>query len=142
MRCHRLQRHPPSGDAGGAPLPDGTIPTKLPTGVTREQFVTYVFASRLLAAERAGNCINFGHYIEEYPQSLFKISLGSPLGDYYVVNGTHVYARDFSSAKVLVNPTYSSYTVNLDGNYETINGTPVPSQITVDPHNGIILKRA
>jgi hypothetical protein len=36
-----------------------------------------------------------------------------------VVNETHVYARDFSKVKVLVNPTYDSYSMNLDANYET-----------------------
>jgi hypothetical protein len=114
----------------------------LPSGVTKEQYVTYCYASRLLAAKNNGNYVNFGLYMpEDYPQSLFRIELGNPLAAYYIVAGTHVYVRDFSKVKVLVNPTYDSYSVNLDGNYETLGGVKVTSPITVAPHVGIILRR-
>jgi hypothetical protein len=126
----------------GGQLPDGTYPTNLPTGVTKEQYGTYVFASLLLAAIGNKTYINFGYYLpEDYPQSLFKIELGNPMGAYYIVAGTDVYVRDFSKVKVLVNPTYSSYSVTLDGNYETFSGAKAPSSITVAPHTGVILKR-
>ena len=86
--------------------------------------------------------MNFGYYMpEDYPQSLFQIDLGSPLAAYYRVEATHVYARDFSKVKVLVNPTYDTYLVNLDGHYETFDGVKVTSPITIAPHTGIILKR-
>lgn len=124
------------------PLSDGSYPTILPSGVTKEQYVTYCYASRLLATKYDGNYINFGYYMpEDYPQSLFKIDVGNPLGEYYIVEGTHVYARDFSQVKVLVNPTYDSYSVNLDANYETLDGTKLTSPIIVAPHTGIILKK-
>lgn len=123
------------------PLPDGSYPTLLPSGVTREQYVTYVFASRLLAAKSNGNYVNFGYYMPaDYPQSLFKIGLGNPLGTYYVLNGTHVYSRDFSKVKILVNPTSESYSVSLEGSYQTIDGARVTSPIDVVAHTGIILE--
>jgi hypothetical protein len=126
----------------GGPLSDGTYPTNLPSGVTKDQYGTYVFASLLLVARSGGEYINFGYYIlESYPQSLFKIDLGNPVGAYSVVSGTHIYARDFSKVKVLVNPTFNSYTVILDGNYLTFDGKSVVSPITVAPHTGIILKK-
>jgi hypothetical protein len=120
---------------------DGSNPV-LPAGCTKEQYVTYCFASLLLGAETSGaNCLFFGRYtIEDYPQSLFRFDLGSPLGAYYTVQGTHVYARDFSNVKVLVNPTYQTYSIDLDGNYTTLNGQTVTS-ISVEPHTAIALKK-
>lgn len=127
-------------DNSGSFWPENNV--FLPSGVTKEQYALYCFASRLLAALYDGNYVNFGFYMpEDYPQSLFKIELGNPLAAYYIVTGTHVYARDFSKVKVLVNPTYDSYSVNLDGNYETLDGVKVTSPITISPHVGIILRR-
>ena len=124
------------------PLPDGSYRAALPPGVAEEQYVTFCFASLLLAASANGNYMNFGNYLpQSYPQSLFEVDVGTPLGAYQMVNGTHVYVRDFSNVKVLVNPTYDSYSVNLDANYETLNGTNLVSPITVAPHTGIILRR-
>jgi hypothetical protein len=64
--------------------------------------------------------------------------IGSPTESYHIISGTHVYEREFTTSKVLVNPTYSSYNINLGGTYKTINGNTV-STITVPPHTGMIL---
>ena len=116
----------------------------LPPDVTQEQYVTYCFSSLLLAAKTNGaHYLNLGFYMpKDYAQGLFNIDLGNPLGEYYMIPGTHVYARDYSKVKVLVNPTYEPYSVNLDGDYETLDGKPVTSTITVEPHTGTILKSA
>ena len=71
-----------------------------------------------------------------YPE--FDVSLGSPVSEYYLVNST--YTRDFIKGKVLVNPTTSPYTVNLNSEYKTIDGKIV-SNITLDAHSGAILLR-
>ena len=54
-------------------------------------------------------------------QNLFKTDLGVPKGNYYVIEGTHVYERDFSKVKVLVNPTNDNYTVYLDEDYKILD---------------------
>ena len=65
--------------------------------------------------------MNLGNYMpENYPQSLFKINSYNPLNAYYMIEETRVYARDFAKVKVLVNPTYDSYSVTLNENYETL----------------------
>jgi len=115
--------------------------TALPTGTTREQYVNYAFSSLLLAAKSSSSYLNFGYAIDNYTQSLFKIDVGYPTGNYYMINGTHVYARDYSKVKVLVNPTNTSYTVSLDTNYTDASGTPVSSPFTLEPHIGIVLRR-
>ena len=69
-----------------------------------------------------------------YPE--FDVSLGSSVNEYYSVGS--VYARDFAGGKVLVNPTTSIYTVNLDGEYKTLDGQKV-SNVTLDDHSGVIL---
>jgi hypothetical protein len=114
----------------------------LPLGVTKEQYVLFCYASQLLAATNDGNYMNFGTYIlENYPQSLFQIALGSPKGTYYKIAGTHVYSRDFSEGKVLVNPTSTEYTVMLGGSFQTPDGSIVTS-ITVVEHSGLILRNS
>ncbi len=49
-----------------------------------------------------------------------------------------IYARDFSKAKVIVNPTYGSHTVSLGETYTTIDGHAVDS-IIIGPHEGVLL---
>ena len=117
--------------------------TRLPPGATAEQYALYGFSSLLLAATKSGSTyINFGSYmLREYPQSLFKIDLGVPIGNYYMISGTHVYTRDFTKTKILVNPTYTPYTVYLDGYYRTPEGQTLSSSITMYPHTGLILER-
>jgi hypothetical protein len=113
----------------------------LPENCTKEQYALYCFCSLLLAVKSNSHYMNFGYYISDYVDSLFDIQLGSPQNSYYLVQGTHVYSRDFSKIKVLVNPTNQSYQVSLSGQYETLDGQPVTSPITVNPHTGILLKK-
>ena len=119
------------------------VGTRLPSGATAEQYALYGFSSLLLAATRSGSTyINFGSYmLRAYPQSLFKIELGVPTGSYHMISGTHVYAREFTKTKILVNPTYTTYTVYLDGTYRTPEGQTFDSSITIYPHTGRILER-
>jgi len=100
----------------------------------------YCFASYLLGTSGEKATFGFnniwsedgsrGYYTE------FDVSLGSPVNEYYSIGS--VYARDFAKGKVLVNPTTSSYTVNLDSEYETLYGQIVYS-VTLDAHSGLIL---
>ncbi|HLN45507.1 MAG TPA: putative glycoside hydrolase [Candidatus Sulfotelmatobacter sp.] len=114
----------------------------LPPGTSKDQFALFVYSSLLLGATTNGNIyLNLGLYSDsDYVQSLFNIDVGYPTNNYYMISGTHVYARDFTNVKVLVNPTYTTYTVNLNGNYRTTDGVSVGSSVTVYPHSAVILE--
>ena len=62
--------------------------------------------------------------------------IGNPIGKYY--SSQNIYMRDFTGGKVLLNPSTSTYTINLGGSYKTLDGTTV-SSITMNPHTGEIL---
>jgi len=98
-------------------------------GATNDQ-IKYLFCSCLLGIKDfSKNHLWMNHVTcSDYTQSLFKIDLGTPQGDYYVIAGTHVYARDFTRVKVLVNPTSNTYKVEVGG-----------QSITVLPQTGTIL---
>jgi len=120
---------------------------KFPSDLTEaqyEQYVTYCYASRLLTLKRLDTIIEFGFYIERaYPQSLFKINIGTPSESYHTLGTSHVYTRKFSGGMVLVNPTYNSYTVTIGSGYKNaVTGSTVSSTLTVQPHTGIILSTA
>jgi hypothetical protein len=112
----------------------------LPSGTTREQYVNYVFSSLLLGVKTNSSYLNFGYAVDSYTQSLFNIDVGQPLGSYYMINGSHVYTRDYSKVKVLVNPTDTAYTISLNGGYKNLDGTPTTSPFTLKLHTGIILR--
>jgi len=113
---------------------------QIPAGCTSEQMATFAFSSLLLGINRSQNYLSLqGAMLLDEVQSLFKIDLGVPTGNYYVTEGGHVYARDFTKIKVLVNPTDQPYLVYLDGEYETFDGQIV-SSFNMEPHTGLILK--
>lgn len=122
--------------------PYSEAPAVLPTGCTSEQYALYCFASLLLAIDKNNtHYINFGYYIDDFAANLSRTELGQSLNAYYTVNGTQVYARDFSKVKVLVNPTNTQYQISLAGTYETFQGQPITSPIILQPHTGVILRR-
>jgi hypothetical protein len=115
---------------------EGTVPT----GSHPDQYALFNYASQLLAASHSGNSLSYGPYLmNDYTQSLFKINVGTPTSNYSLIPNTHVYARDFSNVKVLVNPTNTAYEVNLPQEY-ILQGVSV-SAVTVQPHTGILLTR-
>jgi len=73
-------------------------------------------------------------------QPLFDVNIGVPLNDYSMIEGSHVYAREFSNAKVLVNPTSDSYVIDLPGAFKTSEGTIV-TRIIMQAYTGVILMR-
>jgi len=112
-----------------------------PADSTQEQMATYAFASTLLGIKTSQTYLSLHSNVSFATQKtkpLFDIGTGTPLSDYYMIEDTHVYARDFSNAKVLVNPTDSAYTVTLDGSYKTLSGEMVTA-ITMTNHTGEIL---
>ena len=113
---------------------------KLPAGATKEQYALYTYASLALAFSSNTSYLNFGYYSDGYADNLFGIKLGSPVGKHYMIQGTHVYARNFTDSKVLVNPTSNDYTINLGVDYKKLDGTIV-SSITMSAHTGEILFR-
>jgi hypothetical protein len=62
--------------------------------------------------------------------------IGSPKGN-YVASGNG-FLRDFTTGKVLVNPTGSSWTVRLGSSFQDVNGRHMTSA-TLPPHTGLIL---
>jgi hypothetical protein len=118
----------------------------LPPNTTRDQLMIWGYCSMLLGVKYSGqNTIGFGGTIYNYAglvtlaQKLRAVDLGQPLSDYYKIASTSVYARDFAGGKVLVNPTGASYTVTLDGNYTTFDGSIGSSSLTVNNYTGVIL---
>jgi hypothetical protein len=117
---------------------------QLSTDCTKEQMLTYAFASTLLGIKTNQNYLALYtadiSFTTQVIQPLFNIGIGVPINDYYVIPNSHVYARDFSNAKVLVNPTSNPYVINLQGTFKTLVGDLI-SEITMGSHTGIILTR-
>lgn len=122
----------------------------LPSGATTQQMMIYGFSSMLLSTKYSSpqNTIYFGvdySNSAEYPtelqlvQKLRSLDMIEPLGDYYKITSTSVYARDFVKGKVLVNPSGVSYAVTLDRSYTTFDGSTVSGSLTVYAHSGVIL---
>jgi hypothetical protein len=122
----------------------------LPNGATTEQVMMYGFCSMLLSIRYSSpqNSIYFAvdyWNTTKYPtelqlaQRLRSLDLSEPLGDYFKITSTSLYARDFAKSKVLVNPSGLSYTVTLEGSYKTINDSVVSGSLTVYAHSGVIL---
>ena len=112
----------------------------LPVICTQKQMATFVFSSLLLGINRSQNYLFLrGVMLLNEIQDLFKTDLGVPKANYYLIEGTHVYARDFTKIKVLVNPTDKPFSVYLDAEYETLEGQIV-SSVNIGPHTGLILK--
>jgi hypothetical protein len=97
-------------------------------GATNEQ-IKYLFCSCLLGVRDFSKNYLWmsGVTCSKYTQDLFKIDLGTPEGEYYVLQD-YVYARNFTKAKVLVNPTSNTYTVEVNG-----------QSITMLPQTGTII---
>ena len=64
--------------------------------------------------------------------------IGNPAGQAYQIQGfSGVWARNYTAAKVIVNPTSEAVTVSRPGSVDS-SGKPV-SQITINPYDGVIL---
>lgn len=115
--------------------------TQLPSDCTRQQMITYAFASTLLGISTSQNCLGLvadAGFFSQFIKPLFDVNLGFPVNDYYPIKGSHVYARDFSNVKVLVNPSSSSYVIDLQGEFATLSGTTL-THIEMEDHTGAIL---
>lgn len=119
---------------------------RLPSGCTYYQMIDYAFSSSLLGLKGVNNYIEFfesynrgSFFLNNYVEVRHNLVLGEPLNDYYKIEGTLVYSRDFTNVKVLVNPTFDSYTINLGQFFKTLEGEEI-SVIELDPHTGVVLK--
>jgi hypothetical protein len=122
----------------------------VPTGATREQLIKFGYCSMMLSIKYFDGRNNLAlNSLPDKPdwsstepllQRLHALDLGNPSSDYYNISQTSVYARDFASGKILVNPSTSSYTINLGGSYKTLDGRTV-SSITMNAHTGEILTK-
>ena len=107
-----------------------------------EKLLEFCFCSYLLGVSGDKSAFNFGTFWNrDGSRGYYSIfdnarQLGSPVSDYDEF--VSVYARDFENGKVLVNPSSSSYTVSLGGNYKTLDGQTV-SSVTLGGHTALIL---
>jgi len=116
------------------------VPGTLNGLASSAQYTTYAYASLLMAAAYNGNYLFLGT-TDAYSQSLFQINIGTSTGSYGIVSGTHVYSRSFSNGMVLVNPTATSYQVNVGSGFtNAATGASISSTVTVPAYTGLILK--
>jgi hypothetical protein len=107
---------------------------------TVRQMYTYALASTLLGIETNRNYLGSSGS-EAFFRQIAKplhIDVGEPTSSYYVIDGTRVYARDFTEVKVLVNPSDEAYSVIFDKGYETLSGQVV-SSVRMESHSGLVL---
>jgi hypothetical protein len=120
----------------------------LPPNATLAQVIMYGFSSMFLAINYSSpqNTIDFVIDYSQHPdalqlvQKLRNVNMVAALGDYYNINSTSVYARDFVKGEVLVNPSSTDYTVPLTGTYTNFyDNSTTTSSVLVPAHTGIIL---
>jgi hypothetical protein len=83
--------------------------------------------------------LSFNHWKTDTLNGYLPImdtNIGQPTGAYY--SSQNVSMRDFTDGKVLLNPSTSTYTINLGENYKTLDGQTV-SSITMNAYTGEIL---
>lgn len=106
-----------------------------------ESLTEYCYCSYLLGIESFNDSFTYTEPTMEtsYTMSFLNITFGTPMEDYHqCTNNTHIYERNFTRTKVLVNPTDSDYVVSLDRYYKTRDGQTV-SQIALKGHSGVVL---
>lgn len=103
-------------------------------GKTSEKSFFYNDGARMLVDHQ----VKFDSILKDYSlfDYIYKIKIGHPLSLKYKKDG--VWQRDYSNGKVLVNPTYQSYKINLGREYKTLDGATV-EEIELKEHEGIIL---
>jgi len=80
----------------------------------------------------------YSNFVTDYTtfKDIYTAPIGSPTGTRYKQD--NLWQRNYTDGKVLVNPTYNSYTASLDKKYKKLDGAVVTS-VTLKGHEGIIL---
>jgi len=80
----------------------------------------------------------YSNFVTDYTtfKDIYTAPIGSPTGTRYKQD--NLWQRNYTDGKVLVNPTYNSYTASLDKKYKKLDGIVVTS-VTLKGHEGIIL---
>jgi len=114
--------------------------TDLPADITRDQMSAFIYTSSLLGISKTEqNYVScHGNMVSAFTQSLYETPIGLPEESYHIIPETRVYEREFTKSRVLVNPTTSSYTINLGKQYRNMNGNIITS-ITLGKYSGTIL---
>jgi hypothetical protein len=116
--------------------------SNIPSQADAERVFYYCFCSILLITnEKASFMFTTWNYLGSDSFGLLELTknaepLGQPTGDYYSL--TNCLARDFENGRVIVNYNPYSTTINLGGNFRTLDGA-VLNQITLAPDTGLIL---
>jgi hypothetical protein len=101
----------------------------------------YSFCSFLLIANEKASFMfdTWNAFDDQYgllPLTYAAGPLGGAMGDYYALADCLV--RDFGNGRVIVNYDPYSTTIDLGGNFRTLDGA-VLNQTTLPPHTGVIL---
>jgi hypothetical protein len=102
--------------------------------------VKYCYAGSLISNNNPNSAFEFNDWFSfDNSHGYYSITdtkIGQPTAPYY--QSQNIYMRDYTSGKVLFNPTANTYTVNLGGTYQLPTGATVTS-VTLSAHSGEIL---
>jgi hypothetical protein len=118
----------------------------VPSGATPSQLLLYGYCSSLLTSQNNKNYLGVmaetsspDTTLISLMQTLNAVSFGSSVSSYYQVSGTGLYVRDFQNAKVIVNPSSSTYNIQLSSQYYTLDGSAVSGSYSIAPYTGVVL---
>jgi hypothetical protein len=114
--------------------------TKVWSGGTQAQkdaWYLFTLASFLLGNDgRSSVTFSYTQGDAAVDRPWYHLALGSPSGPYAKVGG--VYQRSFARGRVLVNPTQSTFAIDLGGTFHTLTGLLVTA-VTLKPETATIL---
>jgi hypothetical protein len=117
--------------------------TKLWSSATPDQraiWHEYALGSFLLGYSGSNGAFVFLNEKTLKYESQWATQIGAPSGPYSKASAGY-YQRSFTKGKVFVNPTSSTYSINLDGSYRTLDGRTVTS-ISLPSNRGAVLVKA
>jgi hypothetical protein len=112
------------------------------TSITEiEEVVKFCYASFLCALNGSNTYLSFNNFGSERDWSdiyfsIFNTYIGQPSGGYYT--SQNILMRNYTAGKVLLNPSDTPRTINLQTPYRTLDGNTVTS-VYMDPWTGEIL---
>jgi hypothetical protein len=110
----------------------------------RQRVFDYCFPSFLLLQNKGQVSFSFQDYGNStgWYFSEFDYQYGIPIDDYYKLStNPNIYARDYTSSIVIVNPNMQNANIILPVTYKTRDGTEINS-LTLNNRTGIVLYKA
>lgn len=115
-------------------------------GATQEQInklVRYSFSTFLMGVATDNNFAKHyfcpsTYYKNYYWYSDWEAKFGNPIGNYFQIEGTNFYRRNFEKGIVMVNPTNQTGKIALEKTYCNLDGYSI-SEINFSDYEGVIL---